>query len=88
MKKDKHSQKLHHQDQSRRQKLQLQFRQVRRRRNVTAGLGVLLLIGLLVIEYYRSVPAWLYVVLWVIPFLLVLDTAYLKHLRQQLSKHA
>ena len=88
MKKDKHSQKAHHVEQSRRHKLQQQMREVRRRRNVTAGLTVLLLAGLLVVDYYRSVPPWLYLALSLIPLLLVLDTMYLKHLRQQLSKHA
>jgi len=88
MKKDKHNQKSHqhHQELSRKNKLQMQLKQVRRRRNVTAGLGILLLAGLLTVEYFNSVPAWLYVVLWVIPFLLVLDTVYLKHLRQQIAK--
>ena len=87
MKKDKHSHKAQHQEHNKKTKLQQQLKQVKRRRNVTAGLGLLVFAGLLVVEYYRSVPAWLWVMLWVIPFLLVLDTVYLKHLRQQIGKH-
>lgn len=86
MKKDKASHKSAHPEQSRKNKLQLQLKQVRRRRNVTGGFGLLIVIGLLVLEYYREVPAWLWLMLWVIPLLLVLDTVYLKHLRQQISK--
>lgn len=86
MKKEKHGHKVAHADQSRRNKLQQQLRQVRRRRNVTAGLGLITLIGLTIVEYVSRVPAWLWVMLWVIPFLLVLDTVYLKHLRQQLRQ--
>ncbi len=85
MKKDK-AHKNAHPEQSRKNKLQLQLKQVRRRRNVTGAFGLLIVLGLLVLEYYREVPAWLWLVLWVIPLLLVLDTLYLKHLRQQIGK--
>ena len=86
MKKKDKAHKPTHADHSRKQKLQQQLSQVRRRRKVTAVFGVLVLLGLVALEYFRSVPLWLWVTLWVIPFLLVLDTIYVKHLRQQLQK--
>ncbi|HEX4912044.1 MAG TPA: hypothetical protein VFV64_14890 [Permianibacter sp.] len=86
MKKKDKGHKHAHGEHSRKQKLQQQLLQVRRRRKVTAVFGVLVLLGLVALEYFRSVPLWLWITLWVIPFLLVLDTVYLKHLRQQLHK--
>lgn len=87
MKKTHRSHKSSAPDQSRRHKLQLQVQQVRRRRLFTAGFGGLVLLALLLLEYYRDVPAWLWLILWVIPFFMVLDTLYLKYLRQQISSH-
>ncbi len=81
------SHKTAHPDISRKHKLQAQLSQVRRRRGVTAVFGALVGIGLLVLEYRSSVPVWLWLMLWVIPLLLVMDTVYLKHLRAQIRKH-
>lgn len=86
MKKKDKAHKQAHAEHSRKQKLQQQLLQVRRRRKVTAVFGILVLLGLVALEYFRDVPLWLWITLWVIPFLLVLDTVYVKHLRQQLQK--
>ncbi len=88
MKKDKSHGKGHHPaEASKRQRWQHQYLQVRRRRNITALLGLGMLAGMAAGEYFASVPPWLWVVLMVFPVLLLLDVAYLRYLQRQLGSH-
>jgi len=71
-----------------REKLLATRARVRKRRWVTASVGVLLLSAFLIADYLRDIPGeWYALTLWVFPLAWLLDSQYLRKIEMDLRHH-